>query len=255
MTVGFSAFRFPFIFLLFGPDRDGAGLTSRIYLTRSGSESEIREERAGSGSRRENEFLLLPFPRGQRIEGAGGNHKAAPLLHDVVGRKGEAMRDRKSVEELQVKFRATAKAAKAGTMRAKVLTRIVDLQRIYAETAWVQRYYCTEFRFWRFCPFAPCRRARACKGDADACLKLSVDQVPRHEIWQTRQKLLEATPRHFGAVERKVRQTWPTAFWPRPVDPEVVRAIAEARRQRQLDKEWFAQIQPCGPEGLVPRSR
>jgi hypothetical protein len=29
--------------------------------------------------RRENEFPLLPFPRGQRIEGAGGNHKAAPL--------------------------------------------------------------------------------------------------------------------------------------------------------------------------------
>ena len=205
--------------------------------------------------RRENEFLLLPFPRGQRIEGAGGNHKAAPLLHDVVGRKGEAMRDLKSVEELQAKFRATAKAAKAGTMRAKVLTRIDDLQRVYAETAWVQRYYCTQFRFWRFCPFAPCRRARACKGDADACLKRSVDQVPRHEIWQTRQKLLEATPLHFGAVERKVRQTWPTAFYPRPVDPEVVRAIAEARRQRQLDKEWFAQIQPCGPDGLGPRSR
>ena len=31
------------------------------------------------------------------------------------------MRDLKSVEELQAKFRATAKAAKAGTMRAKVL--------------------------------------------------------------------------------------------------------------------------------------
>jgi hypothetical protein len=77
-----------------------------------------------------------------------------------------------------------------------------------------------------------------------------VDQVPRHEIWQTREKLLEATPRHFGAVERKVRQTWPTAFWPRPVDPEVVRALAEARRQRQLDKEWFREIHPHGPEGL-----
>jgi hypothetical protein len=173
----------------------------------------------------------------------------------VVGRKGEAMRDLKSVEELRTKFRAKAKAAKAGTMRAKVLKRIDALQRIYAETALVQRYYCTQFRFWRFCPFAPCRRARACKGDADACLKRSVDQVPRHEIWQTRQKLLEATPGHFGAVERKVRQTWPTDFWPRPVNRELVEALAAARRRRQLDEQWFREIHPHGPEGLVPRSR
>ncbi len=150
------------------------------------------------------------------------------------------MRNLKSVGELQAKFRATfrarAKAAKAGTMRTKVLKRIDELERLYAETAWVQRYYCTQFRFWRLCRFAPWRRARACKGDADACLKRSVDQVPRHEIWQTRQKLLEATPRHFGVVERKVRQTWPSDFWPRPVDRELLRALAEARRQRQLPR-------------------
>ena len=155
------------------------------------------------------------------------------------------MRDLKRGKEVQAKFRAIAKAAKAGTMRAKVLKRIVNLEQMYAEMESVQRYYCTQFRFWLFCRFAPCRRARACKGDADACLKRSVDQLPREEIWQTREKLLEATPRHFGAVERKVRQTWPTQFWPRPVDRELVRALAEARRQRQLDKEWFARIQPC----------
>jgi hypothetical protein len=160
------------------------------------------------------------------------------------------MRHLMSVEELGAKLRAQAKAAKAGTKRAKVLKRIVDLQRIYAETAWMQRYYCTEFRFWRFCRFAPCRRARACKGDADACLKRSVDQLPRHEILQTRQKLLEATPRHFGAVEFEVRKTWPTDFWPRPVNWELVRALAEAKRQRQLDEEWFAEM---SDEGLVPR--
>ena len=204
--------------------------------------------------RRENEFPLLPIPpRGSASEVPGATTKRPPFSM-MVGRKGE-MRDLKSVEELQAKFRAKAKAAKAGTMRAKALKRIDDLQRVYAETAWVQRYYCTQFRFWRLCSLAPCRRARACKGDADACLKRSVDQVPRHEIWQTRQKLLEATPRHFGAVERKVRQTWPTEFWPRPVDWELVRTLAEAKRQRQLDKEWFAQIHPCGPDGLVPRRR
>jgi hypothetical protein len=171
-------------------------------------------------------------------------------------RKGEAMRDVKRVAEPQAEFCAKAKAAKAGTKRAKVLKRICDLQRIYAETAWVQRYYCTQFKFWRFCRFAQCGRARACKGSAEACLKRSVDQVPRHEILKTRQNLLEAMPSHFGAVERKVRQMWPTEFWPRPVDPELVRVVAEARRRRQLDNdEWFALIHRHGPEGLGRRRR
>jgi hypothetical protein len=160
------------------------------------------------------------------------------------------MRERKTDEDFRAKLRAQAKAAKAGTRRARILKRIDALQRAHVEIARVARYYSTEFRFWRFCTFPACRRARACKGDADACLKRSINQVPRQEIWQTRQKLLEATPRHFGAVERRVRQMWPTAFWPRPVDPELVRAIAEARRQRRLDDEWFAEIHPFGPEGL-----
>ena len=90
------------------------------------------------------------------------------------------MRDLKSVEELQAKFRAKAKAAKAGTMRAKVLKRIDDWS-----GSTPRRRGCSVITARRFCPFAPCRRARACKGDADACLKRSVDQVPRHEIWQT----------------------------------------------------------------------
>ena len=221
----------PFIFLLFGPDRDGAGLTSRIYLTRSSSESEIREELpydSGSYAPRER-ISIASLPPGQRNRRCRCQQQSGPPLHDVVGRKGEATRDLKSVEELQAKFLAKAKAAKAGTMRAKILTQIDDLQRVYAQTAWVQRYYCTQFRFWRFCPFPPCRRACACKGDADACLKRSVDQVPRHEVLQTREKLLEATPLHFAAVERKVRQTWPTEFWPRPVDRELVEGACRGR--------------------------
>lgn len=165
------------------------------------------------------------------------------------------MRHLMSAEELRAKFRAQAKAAKAGTKRAKVLKRIVDLGRIYDETESVQRYYCTQFRFWRFCPFPPCRRARACKGDADACLKRSVDQVPRHEISQARQKLLEATPRHFGALERNIRQMWPAEFWPTPVNWEVVRALAEARRKREFEKQLSAEWAPFGPEGLFQQRR
>ena len=161
----------------------------------------------------------------------------------------------KSADKLQAKLRARAKAAKPGTKRAKVLKRIVELGRLHDEKEWVQRYYCTQFRFWRFCALPSCRRARACKGDPDACLKRSVDQVPHQEIWQTRQKLLEATPRHFGDVEFEVRQTWPTEFWPRPVNPEVVEALAAARRRRELEEQWIGEIQPYDPEGLVPRRR
>jgi hypothetical protein len=69
---------------------------------------------------------------------------------------------------------------------------------------------------------------------------------------RVRTKRLKTTD---GLSANLMGQTWPTEFWPRPVDRELVRALAEARRERQLDKELFAQIQPCGPEGLVPRSR
>jgi hypothetical protein len=154
------------------------------------------------------------------------------------------MRKLKSAEEFQAQIRARAKAAKAGTKRAKVLKQIDHLQRAFAEKAWLKRYYSTQFGLWRFCAFALCRRARACKGDADACLKRSIYQVPRHVISHTRQKLLEATPRHFGAVERKIRQMWPTEFWPTPINWEVVRALAEGERKREIDERWLAEIQP-----------
>lgn len=165
------------------------------------------------------------------------------------------MRNRKSAEDLAAILRARAKAAKPGTKRAKVLKEINALQRRDDETARVKRYYCTQFRFWRQCRFPPCRRARACKGDADACLKWSVDQVPRLEIRQTQQKLLQATPRHFGAVERRVRETWPTTFWPKRVVGELVRRLKEVRRQREFEEELDAKMNPFGHEGLWPRRR
>jgi hypothetical protein len=173
----------------------------------------------------------------------------------VVGRKGEAKSIVKHDERFWATIRARAKAAKRGTEREKVFKQIIDQGRLYDSIEWVQRNYCTEFRFWRFCRLPPCRRARACKGDADACLKKSLDAVPRQEIWQTRQKLLNATPRHSGSVERRVRQTWPTEFWPRPVNPEVVRIIEDAERRRQLDEELDKLWNPFGPDGMGPRRR
>jgi hypothetical protein len=85
--------------------------------------------------------------------------------------------------------------------------------RFDAEKAKVQRHYCTLFGFWRSCPFKPCSRARACKGDQSACLKRWVPQVPRDRQFRARQDLLEATPHHIGAPERAAREFMPGGFW------------------------------------------
>jgi hypothetical protein len=167
------------------------------------------------------------------------------------------MRSQKSAEKWNAMFRAKAKAvAGKTTKRAKIIKRIDVLNRLYAETERVQRYYCTLFKFWRSCRVKQCRRERACSGDEDACLKRSVDTVPRQEQWQARQKLLEATPRHFGRVELKVRQQMPNGFWRRSVNPLLAeKAAADERRRRELDEFWDDQMHPFGPDGLGPRRR
>jgi hypothetical protein len=162
-----------------------------------------------------------------------------------------------SHEKWNAVWRARAKAERGKTtLRAKVRKRIDFLNRLYAETERVQRHYCTLFGFWRFCRVKQCHRARACRGDPDACLKRLVDKVPRQEQWQARQKLLEATPRQLGAVELKVRQRMPDDFWRRFVNPlRVEKAVAEERRRREIDKHWFDDMHPFGPDGLGPRRR
>lgn len=149
------------------------------------------------------------------------------------------MRRSRSLEEMNALYRAKAKAA-AGetTKRAKLWKRIDYSIRFFVERERVQRYYATFFRFWRFCHFAPCRRARACRGDADACLKRSVDGVPRMELRQARLKLLRATPRHIGKAELKVRQKEPTEFWRRPVDPAAVEAVARKKEEREMERRF-----------------
>jgi hypothetical protein len=93
------------------------------------------------------------------------------------------------------------------------LTREEFQARFNSEKAEVQRHYCTLFGFWRACAFKQCRRARACKGDQNACLKRWVTQVPRDQQFRARQDLLEATPRHIGAPERAAREFMPSGFW------------------------------------------
>ena len=106
----------------------------------------------------------------------------------------------------------TAKTNKRQT-HEEYLTQEEFRARFDAEKAQVQRHYCTLFGFWRSCPFKPCLRARACKGDQNACLKRWVHLVPRDRQFQARQDLLEATPRHIGAAERAARELMPSEFW------------------------------------------
>jgi hypothetical protein len=84
--------------------------------------------------------------------------------------------------------------------------------RFEAEKRKVQRHYCTLFRFWRSCATGHCRKARACRGDADSCLKRAVDTIPREAQFQARQKLLEKTPRNIAAPEHAARGHMPNAL-------------------------------------------
>jgi hypothetical protein len=81
--------------------------------------------------------------------------------------------------------------------------------RFKAERAKLRRAYCTVFKFWRSCGFKPCAKARACKGDAKACLKRGETTIPRDRQWAARQKILAATPQSAGPPERAARECLP----------------------------------------------
>jgi len=76
------------------------------------------------------------------------------------------------------------------------------------ERAKLRRYYCTVFRFWRMCRYPPCKKARACLGDAYACLARNEASVPRQVKWDARQHILETTPEKEGP-ERAARECMP----------------------------------------------
>ena len=84
--------------------------------------------------------------------------------------------------------------------------------RFEAEKAKVARGYCTLFRFWGNCRLKLCRRIRACAGEPLACLRSSVDRIPRDRQFAARQALLESTPRNIAAPERAARDLMPNTF-------------------------------------------
>ena len=81
--------------------------------------------------------------------------------------------------------------------------------RYRAEVKALRREYCTLFAFWKSCGFRPCRKARACAGNALACLKRNEAFVSREKQFAARQRMLEATSANTGAPERLARQTMP----------------------------------------------
>jgi len=148
------------------------------------------------------------------------------------------MRPAKSAEKKYAEFFARVKTgARKKNKHAKTYKLIEYQERLHNEKERVQRHYCTRFGFWRFCRFKPCRRARACKGDQDACLKRSVNRVPRREQYQAREELLKATPGHIGKAEITARSIMPNEFWPAPVAAKVAAALVRQKTQREFDAE------------------
>jgi hypothetical protein len=93
--------------------------------------------------------------------------------------------------------------------KAKTMTPERYTARFKAEKARLQREYCTLFKFWRACPFPPCRRSRACAGDQNACLRRRVDEVAREQQWLARRRIMKVTPASAGPPERMAREFLP----------------------------------------------
>ncbi len=74
----------------------------------------------------------------------------------------------------------------------------------------LQRHYCTVFKFWRACRFKRCQCARACMGDAKACLERGVGAISRDAQWAARQKILAEMPASTGVPERAARECLPS---------------------------------------------
>jgi hypothetical protein len=116
--------------------------------------------------------------------------------------------------------------AVANPQRKRKLTGPEFAARFKAEKALQQRRYCEAFALWRTCGRPRCRREQACCGDPGLCLRRALDVVPRRMQWQTRQDILERTPRNIGAPERTARQCMPRDFYEETTPDVVARYLA-----------------------------
>jgi hypothetical protein len=96
--------------------------------------------------------------------------------------------------------------------KTKTLTSERYVARFNAAKAGLARHYCTIFKFWRDCAYKPCRKARRCIGDQNACLKRRANEIPRALQWEVRQKILASTPADAGPPERMAREFLPESL-------------------------------------------
>ena len=139
----------------------GGARTGRAFLPRSRGRGECSDARGGRCSDAVQALRqrapTLPSPasgRGQRKDGEAMMSRAAS--GKTVPPKPFALQAGGMTVEVRLPRTMTARDYEA---------------RYRAEVKTLRRHYCTLFAFWKGCGFRPCRRARACAGDALACLK------------------------------------------------------------------------------------
>jgi hypothetical protein len=127
---------------------------------------------------------------------------------------GEAMKPKTALKTFALKtFSLKACGMTLEIRQPRAMTAQNYEARYRAEVKALRREYCTLFAFWKSCGFRPCRKARACAGDAHACLKRNEALVSREKQFAARQRLLDATPANIGAPERLARQTMPGGLY------------------------------------------
>jgi hypothetical protein len=89
-------------------------------------------------------------------------------------------------------------------------------QRFDAAALEAQREYCDIFEFWRLCRLKACRRAKACGGDAQLCLRRGFAQVPDETSEHALMRVIAATAADADRPTRLARQMSPQSFaqWP-----------------------------------------
>jgi hypothetical protein len=98
---------------------------------------------------------------------------------------------------------------KAGFKRKPKASPADYARRFVLEKLSLQRRYCDAFALWRSCGRPACRRQQSCRGDASACLKRALDQVPRDVQKRARKDIIAAMPCNIGAPEREARLCMP----------------------------------------------
>jgi hypothetical protein len=76
-----------------------------------------------------------------------------------------------------------------------------------------QREYCEIFEFWRACRLKPCRRHKACGGDALSCLQRGFTQVPEEARERALARVIAATAANADRPTRLARQMSPQGFY------------------------------------------